>query len=222
MRILLINPNTSTQTSAMMARIVSDLLPAGCKLVSLTAPRGVAMIVNEAQLKLATDVVVELALAHKNSFDAVLIGAFGDPGLDELRAHLHQPVTGICEASMLEAAKAGRRFGIATVTPDLVACFVRKARALGLESRFCGTRLADGDPLQLTADFARLTAELAIAVDKSWRIDSAEAVIIGGGPLGDAATSLAGRFPIPIISPLAAAVRQLFAMLAEQDGAINR
>ena len=38
---------------------------------------------------------------------------------------------------------------------------------------------------------------------------AAQAVIIGGGPLSAAATALSGRAPVPLIAPVAAAVRLL-------------
>jgi Asp/Glu/hydantoin racemase len=40
-------------------------------------------------------------------------------------------------------------------------------------------------------------------------LDGAEAVIIGGGPLGQAAIALTPRFTTPIVAPIPAAVRRL-------------
>jgi len=44
--------------------------------------------------------------------------------------------------------------------------------------------------------------------------DGAQAVIIGGGPLGQAAVRLAQRFDVPIIAPISAAMRRLSACIA--------
>jgi Asp/Glu/hydantoin racemase len=43
--------------------------------------------------------------------------------------------------------------------------------------------------------------------------DDAEAVIIGGGPLGQAATALAPRFTTSIIAPIPAAMRRLLTLI---------
>jgi Asp/Glu/hydantoin racemase len=123
------------------------------------------------------------------------------------------PVVGICEAAMIDAAAGGRRFGVATVTPDLVAPITERARDLGLLHLFTGIRLTPGDPLALTADPARLQQSLAEVVATCFDEDHAEAVIIGGGPLGQAATGLAQSLKQPIIAPIPAAVRRLVTMM---------
>lgn len=216
-RILLINPNTSQATTAMMVAIAQEAFGRDADVDGATAARGVPMILDETALGAAVDAVIEAA-GTVRGYDGVIVSAFGDPGLAELRATLVVPVAGICEASMLEAAEGGRRFGIATVTPLLVDIFDRKADRLGIGARFVGTRLTSGDPLALAADPARLEAELALAVAASIERDGAQAVIIGGGPLGQAAIGLAGRFPVPVIAPIPCAARALMRDLGLNAG----
>ena len=212
-RILLINPNTSQQTTSMMHRLASAGLPDGNVIIPLTAPRGEAMIVNETQLKASVEIVVEMGRANAADVDAIIVSAFGDPGVELLRDSVNIPVLGICEASMIEAAAGKRRFGIATVTPDLARAFSRKASSLQLGDLFVGTRLTEGDPVELSSDAGRLRAALLDAARDCFEIDRAEAVIVGGGPLSDAAVYLAGKFHMPIIAPISAAVRQVLQML---------
>ncbi|MES1265323.1 MAG: aspartate/glutamate racemase family protein, partial [Variovorax sp.] len=88
------------------------------------------------------------------------------------------------------------------------------ARALGLLAVYTGIRLTDGDPRQLAADPQALEEALARAVQRSIDDDGAEAVIIGGGPLGQAAIGLQGRFAVPVIAPIPAAMRLLMSRLA--------
>jgi Asp/Glu/hydantoin racemase len=143
----------------------------------------------------------------------VIISAFGDPGLDLVRAASAVPVVGICEASMLEAGAGGRRFGVATVTPELAVPIDRRAYNLGLSSIYTGIRLTDGEPRALATAPRALEEALALAVQRCIDEDGAEAVIIGGGPLGQAAIALASRFSVPIIAPIPAAVRLLRARI---------
>jgi Asp/Glu/hydantoin racemase len=150
-----------------------------------------------------------MGTADAAGLSGVIVSAFGDPGLDDLRGKLRVPVTGICEASILEASFGGRRFGIATVTPGLVDVLARKADALGVGALFTGTRLTAGDPQALMAEPSALEQALAEAVERSLADDQAEAVIIGGGPLGRAATGIARRFSAPVIAPIPAAVRRI-------------
>jgi allantoin racemase len=211
--IILINPNTSEATTAMMTDIAGKYLPKGVTLEGLTALKGVPMILDDEQLGKSTDGVVEMGLSRAGKADGIIISAFGDPGLERLREISDIPVVGICEASMLEANLGGRRFGIATVTPHLVDNFAQKADVLGVSRYFTGTRLTIGDPLTLASDPERLYASLAIAVRECFENDGAEAVIIGGGPLGQVAEDLQNLFSAPIIAPIRSAVELLLSRL---------
>ncbi|WP_150699955.1 aspartate/glutamate racemase family protein [Pandoraea terrae] len=213
--ILLLNPNTSEDTTAMMLAIARASAPAGYAVRGATAARGVPMIVDAAALNAAGGEVLASWRRHGGDAAGVVISAFGDPGIEALQDLIDVPVVGICESSMREAAHGGRRFGVATVTPELVGPIDARAHALGLGARYTGVRLTPGDPEALTADPARLEAALAQAVSECITLDGAQAVIIGGGPLGQAAIALAGQFDVPIIAPIPAAMRRLASLLAE-------
>jgi Asp/Glu/hydantoin racemase len=211
--IVIINPNTSTATTSMMTEIARSALPANFSVEGMTARHGVSMILDDRQLAASAKGVIEMGQAASRVADGIVISAFGDPGIEQLRALIDIPVVGICEASMLKASDGGRRFGIATVTPDLVESFANKAQHLGLSDLFTGTRLTNGDPQTLASDPAALRAELADAVRQSFSLDGAEAVIIGGGPLGQAASELEPTFSAPLIAPIPAAIELLLRKL---------
>jgi Asp/Glu/hydantoin racemase len=212
-RILLINPNTSADTTAMMVAIARSCVPEGVVVTGATARRGPPMITTPAALAAAADEVVEIGVREAGGMSGIIVAAFGDPGLETLSRNVPIPAVGICEASMIEAAAGGRRFGVATVTPELAAPITERARELGLLHLFTSIRLTPGDPVALTADPARLHEQLADAVAKCFDDDRAEAVIIGGGPLGQVATALAQSFDRPIIAPIPSAVRRILAVL---------
>lgn len=208
-RIGLINPNTSQVTTAMMTGIARSYLSDGFVIEGRTAERGVPMILNDAELDAAADGVVEMGLDLVSQCDGLIVCAFGDPGLERLAAVSGLPSVGICQASMMEASAGGRRFGIATVTPDLMGSFAAKAQAFGVEPLFTGTRLTKGDPLRLASDPQALHAALEIAARECFEEDGAEVVIIGGGPLGQAADDLQRVLSAPIIAPIRSAVEWL-------------
>jgi Asp/Glu/hydantoin racemase len=207
--IFVINPNTSEATTMMMTDLVRRSLPADIAAQGLTAEAGVPMILTVTELAASAAGVLQMGATAAAKADGIIVSAFGDPGLERLREMVDIPVVGICEASMLEATSAGRRFGIATVTPDLVESFAAKAVGLGLEALFTGTRLTSGDPVVLANDPERLQAALAIAIRECLDLDGAEAVIIGGGPLARAAADLQRQLSIPVIAPIESAVKLL-------------
>jgi allantoin racemase len=213
--VVLINPNTSARTTAMMTQIARAHLSASISIEGVTARTGPPMILDAAALRASEDCVMEIGTSRAAKADGVIVSAFGDPAIARLRAAIRIPAVGICEASMLEASAGGRRFGIATVTPQLVENFGFKAEELGLASAYVGTRLTKGDPEILAADAENLLAALEVAV-KHCITDGADAVIIGGGPLGQAAEALQHRFATPIIAPIPSAARLLLARLDAQ------
>jgi allantoin racemase len=213
LRILLINPNTSRATTEQMAAIAGAVAPPGVEIVGVTAPRGVPMILTGDELAAAARVVVEIGVSEAAGVDGIIISAFGDPGLSVLRERVAVPVIGIAESAILEATSTGRRFGVATTTPALVDFIAERVRELGVAQLYSGIRLTQGDPLALVADPLRLVEAFAQAVRESIDQDGAEAVIIGGGPLGQAAIALASRFTTPIIAPIPAAVRRLLMLI---------
>lgn len=212
-RILLINPNSSAATTAMMVAIAAACCHGRAEIVGATAMRAPTMIVDGAALAASADEVVEIARAQGDGCNGIIVAAFGDPGAAEIRSFWPRPVVGIGEASMREAARDGRRFGIATVTPALVASIAALAGQLGLAAQFTGTRLTTGDPAVLAADPEQLEPALAAAARACITEDGAAAVIIGGGPLAQAADRLQPQFEVPIIKPIAAAVTQLLQRL---------
>ena len=202
--IALVNPNTSGATTGAMVAIASEAAAGRAMIEGLTAPFGAALITGPAALDTAREAVVALVPALGGA-DAVIVAAFGDPGVDELRAALDVPVTGIAEASMAEAARRPPRFAVVTTTPDLRERIAAAAARHG-HGGFLGTHVTPGDPAELTANAEALVAALADACEAAVR-DGAEAIVIGGGPLAVAARALARTVRVPLVEPVPAAVR---------------
>lgn len=209
--IVLINPNSNADTTRSMTEIAAKAT-AGVAVVEGKSNAGVPPLLTTPQdLADALPGVVRIGVeaAADERVKAIIISAFGDPGLPELRAEVDLPVFGIREQAFHEAARGGRPFGIATTTPDpgLLEGFRQTAASLGYESQFRGTRATPGDPNALMAKSPdALDAALAEAV-KASMADGAEAVIIGGGPLTASALRLQPQFDIPLVVPVIAAAQ---------------
>jgi Asp/Glu/hydantoin racemase len=174
------------------------------------------MITDPTALAAAAPQVVTIGVTVGKGFSGIIVSAFGDPGIDDLRKQVNVPVVGIAEAAMLAASANNRRFGVATTTPALAPAIDARAAGLGLAPLYTGIRLTPQDPNQLMADPARLVAALRQAVSDCIQLDRAEAVVIGGGPLGNAATALAPMFAVPVIAPIPEAMRRLTMMIGSQ------
>lgn len=92
---------------------------------------------------------LELAASLETSYDAMILGCFGDPGLDGFREILSVPMVGPCEASMHVAATLGHKLGIVTVLDSVVEPLRKLARIAGLDSRVASVVSCDVPVLEL-------------------------------------------------------------------------
>lgn len=219
MQVTLINPNTNAATTAQMVEIAQAACP-DLSVEGITAPFGAPLITTPAQLDQAAQSLCAL-LPRLQHARAVIIAAFGDPALEQLRAHLPCPVIGLAEAAMAEGGAGdtdgqARRFAVVTTTPDLVDRIALRAAGYG-HPQFAGTWITPGPPAQVMADPEHLTAALEAACLRAIHQGRAEAIVIGGGPLSQAAHALAGRLPVPVIAPVPAAMRHVRAQLQAQQ-----
>jgi allantoin racemase len=155
-----------------------------------------------------------LVEAERAGFDGVILGCFGDPGIDAMREMVSIPVVGPGEASMLFAAALGHRFGIVTVLPSVIPLLERLAWQVGVDRKLASVRSIDVPVLDLGRDpdetFARMVKEGEAARDR----DRADAIIMGCMSMAfqDRQTELATRLGIPVVNPVYAAVKMTQAL----------
>ncbi|MGC5164375.1 aspartate/glutamate racemase family protein [Rhodococcus sp. DT1] len=216
-RILVVNPNTNDATTEMLVEVATDSLAhADTDAVGITARAGPRMITDAPALARAATHTVDAAMEgidlHRPV--AIIVGAFGDPGVPELRSLTDLPVVGIGEAAVLAAGKGGRRFAIATTTGQLAGNLCSLVARVDPNADFAGVMLTSTGPLALACAHEESVAQLAAAVDEAAQA-GAEAVIIGGGPLSAAARALPARSDVVIIEPVPSAVEWVLGKIAE-------
>lgn len=212
MRIALINPNTDEAATHRMVEIARAAAPAGVAFIGMTAARGAPLITNGAQLADARAAVLAMIPDLRTAVDGVIVAAFADPGLPELRAAVPAPVVGIGETSLLEAARAGRRFCVVTTTLDLAPAIARAVAVLDLSQQFGGVILTQGDAIAVTGSPDLLLSALEDAIERAVIERGVSAVVIGGGPLAAAARILADRMPVTVVEPVPLAARRVVAL----------
>ncbi|WP_417309514.1 aspartate/glutamate racemase family protein [Devosia sp.] len=206
-RIALLNPNTNAETTRVMARIASDAVE-DAFFDARTVPFGPPIITTEAGLHRAGEQVVSSGkILHREGFDGILVAGFGDPGLHCLREIISTPVTGIAEAAFAEATQHGGKYSVVTTTPDLKASIHDTASRYGYGENLVSVRITPGAPEVVMAEPERLAQALHSACLESIRLDRAEIIIIGGGPLALAAETIASELPVSLINPVIAGAK---------------
>ena len=209
--IVLINPNSNAEATKSMVDLAQAETKGGVMVEGRSNEGVPPLLTTPKDMQNAVSGVVKIGVeAAKNKrVSAIIVSAFSDPGLEELRAKVNIPVFGIGEEVFHEAALNGRAFGIVTVTPDkdLIRSFQEKATLLGYGSQYRGVRVTPGDPTELVKSPRHLDEALSKAVKASIEKDGTEAVIMGGGPLSASAVRLQPQFDAPLIVAVGAAAR---------------
>ena len=214
MKLLFINPNISDSVSDLIRTEAMRSASPGTEITVLTAPVGVAYIETRFEALIGAYAAAELAAQHHADFDAVVVAAFGDPGLGGLREALPCPVTGLTEAALASACLLGQRFSIVAISQRIRPWYRETVQACGLTGRLASIRgldepLADIGTVQ-TDQGERLVQLAQRCVDE----DGADVIVLAGAPLAGLARGLAGRLPVPMVDGVSSAVRHAESLVA--------
>jgi allantoin racemase len=210
-RLLVVNPNTSDAVSALLLQHVGAIVGKDVTLRVATASFGANYISDEPSFAIAAHAGLDAAArdheAHGEA-DALLLGCFGDPGIEALRALTGRPVVGLAEAAMREAATYGR-FAIVTGGAAWKPMLERIARALGWGERLVRVEALAQSGAVLAADPDRAVAALTEACRRA--AVGADAVVLGGAGLAGLAARVAPALERPLIDSVTAGATALVA-----------
>jgi Asp/Glu/hydantoin racemase len=214
MRILILNPNTSTGVTARLSAAGKEAATQGTIIGTATATRGVPYIATRAEAQIGGAIALEMLAELHSDYDGAIIAAFGDPGLFGARELFDIPVVGMAEASMLTACMLGRRFAIVTFARALGPWYQECVEMHGLAGRCAGIRTLD-DPFQSIGDVQDEKESVLAELAKQTALElEADAVILAGAPLAGLAARIKDRVPVPVVDQMAAAVKQVEALIA--------
>lgn len=222
MKLLLLNPNVSDSVTALIRAEAERSASPGTEVEALTAPFGVAYIETRFEALIGAYAAAQLAAEHHERFDAVVLAAFGDPGLGGLREALPCPVTGLTEAALASACLLGQRFSIVAISQRIRAWYRETVQSYGLESRLASIRGLD----EALADIGSVQADqgerLIALAERCVADDGADVIVLAGAPLAGLARSLRGRLPVPAVDGVSSAVRHAESLVALQPGRARR
>ncbi len=222
MKLLLINPNISDSVSELIRTEAVRSASPGTEIEVLTAPLGVAYIETRFEAMIGAYATAQLAAEHHARFDAVVVAAFGDPGLNALREVLPCPVTGLTEAALASACLLGQRFSIVSISQRIRAWYRETVNAYGLDSRLASIRGLD-EPLADIGNVQGNQGERLVALaERCVDEDGADVIVLAGAPLAGLARSLRGRLPVPAVDGVSSAVRHAETLVALQPGRAQR
>lgn len=208
MKILLLNPNMTQSMTDNMAAIARAAVGDAAEIIPVTATRGFPYIASRAEAQIAGGLVLEMIAEHEGSVDAVVIAAFGDPGLVGARELFDLPVVGMAEAAVMTAALLGESFAVVTFSPLMTRWYAECVCATGLKDRFKGVLTPEAAPLRLGNVQTDLRDDIVLLATTAATQDHADVVILGGAPLAGLADDIAAQVPAIVVDPITAATLQ--------------
>ena len=208
MKILVLNPNTSDAVTARIAGVVQRIARPDTEAVVAQIPHGPEVLESYYDESLATPYVLQAVKeAAGQGFDAVIIAAFCDPGLEAVKEISAIPVYALEETAFSVALLLGHKFGILTEKKHKVAVKQQHVRKHGLESRFASVR-----PLNMGV------TEIACAPDRVKQVgtevarrmveeDGAEVIIMGCASMAGYSADLERELGVPVLDPVAVTLK---------------
>lgn len=219
-KILLLNPNMTHAMTDSMADLARAAAGDRAEILPVTSTRGFPYIASRAEAQIAGSIVLEMIAEHAADVDAVVIAAFGDPGLSGARELFDIPVIGMAEAAMMTAALLGETFAVVTFSPLMTRWYTDCVRAAGMWDRCRGVLTPAASSIRLGHVQTDLAKDLIALATHAAMQDHADVIILGGAPLAGLAPKIAADVPARLVDPITAAVLQAITLV--EMGATTR
>jgi allantoin racemase len=212
MKILVVNPNTTSSMTAKIDACARIAASPGTEIVTRNPALGPVSIEGHYDEALSTPgLLEEISRGESEGADGFVVACFDDPAIGACRELASGPVIGICEAAMHTASMIASSFSVVTTLPRSIAIIEDLALRYGMERRCRRVRAVDLPVLAFEeqADArSRLLHEVRAAVAE----DRCEAVILGCAGMADLASHLSDEAGIPVIDGVVAGVRLVEAL----------
>ena len=222
MKILLYNPNTSEAITNTLYDTAKLVVSEGTTLVPMMAKKGFPYISTKVEAQITGTLVLEKIAEIHSQYDAIIIAAFGDPGLIPAKTLFNLPIIGLGEAAMLSACLFGKKFSIISFTNAMASWYEESVEVLGLQSRYAGFRAIDGVNLTIDKIQTLQKKSLIESAKLAINIDGGEVVIFAGAPLSGFKKIVQKEISVPVIDCAEAAVKQAESAVVMNQNTINK
>lgn len=216
MKLLIINPNISQSVSELIAAEAARTAAPGTQITMLTAPSGVAYIETRFEALLGAWSVANLAAEHVEGHDALIIAAFGDPGLMAMQEVLPCPVVGLTQASLASASLLGNRISIVAISSRIRVWYRETVAQYGLLGRLASIRGLDEPLADIGSVQQDQAARLVEMAHRCVNEDGADVIILAGAPLAGLARQVGAQLPVPVVDGVSSAVRQAEGLIRQR------
>jgi allantoin racemase len=208
MRLLLVNPNTTSSMTRKVEAAARAVVHGGTTLAAVNPLDGPASI--EGYFDEAYSVpglLGEIRKGEEAGFQGYVIACFDDTGLDAARSLATGPVVGIGEAAFHCASLIAGRFSVITTLSRSVPVIEHNLGKYGLAARCARVRASDVAVLALEDPTSNARARISDEIETAKREDRCEAIVLGCAGMADFAVDLSARHGLPVLDGVACAVK---------------
>jgi len=210
MKILVLNPNTSRLVTEKIEKVIRIISRKDFDVVVDCIDHGPEVLESYYDEALATPyTIAKVEQANRDGFDAVVLAAFCDPGIEALKEISDIPIYGTEEAAFSAALMLGNKFAILTEKKEKESVKAQHVRKLGLESRFANVRALGMGVVEIAEDerkVIRRAVELSqVMIDE----DKAEVIIMGCASMAGYSQELEEKLHVPILDPVSVAYKMV-------------
>jgi allantoin racemase len=210
MRLLIINPNTSTIVTGVVAAAAPRFASPGTEFVFATGRFGGSVVATRSENAIAAHATVDLVARHAAGCDGIVLAISFDTGLAAARELSGLPVLGFTEAAMLAASTMGSRVGLIVLASRTKPLYEELAGNYGCR-RLCGIESLDDEAFYSGGD--RGGPQLLESARRLVERDGAEVVVLAGAVLGGRSAEIESQIPVPVIDGLRCAVPMIEALV---------
>lgn len=205
MKILVVNPNTTTSMTTKIGAAARAVARPDTEIVATNSRNGPASIQGFLDVANCVPGLLEEVGRHTD-VDAIVVACFDDTGVDAVRTLSSVPVLGIGEAAYHAASMIANKFSVITTLSRSVPGLENNLQRYGLAQKCARVRateipvlkLEEGDPATLD----RIRSEIRASIEQ----DHSEAIVLGCAGMADLMAKLSDEFGLPVIDGVAAGV----------------
>ena len=215
MRILVVNPNTSSSMTKAIGAAARAAAYPSTEILAVNPSSGPESIEGYFDEAFAVPGMLEEVLkGEKAGANGFVIACFDDTGLEAARSAAKGPVVGIGEAAFHVASLIAHRFSVVTTLSRSIAPIEANLTKYGLDRRCAKVRACEVPVLALDDPASGAREKLSAEIARALREDHCDAIVLGCAGMADLAAALAREHGAPVIDGVAAAVKLVEALSA--------
>ena len=145
MKILIINPNSDSNTDRIMAEKAKKLALPEVEVVVKHCENAPKLVGNWAGQASSIPNMVDMIRASGEEYDAYIVACHSDPNIDLVREIAGKPVVGIAEASVIMGAAMGNGYAVISPSPNSISKKIALAHKYHVDDRLKTIKVSKND-----------------------------------------------------------------------------